>query len=121
MGKAKFGGFGGGMGGMGGGMNMQNMIKQAQKMQQDMLKAQEEIANRETTITAGGGMITVTVQGTSQLSAITIQPDIVDPDDIEMLQDTMLAAVNEALRAAAEASEEEMKKVTGGNAMPGMF
>lgn len=119
MAKGKFGGFGGG--GMGGGMNMQNMIKQAQKMQQDMMKAQEEIANRETTVTAGGGMITVTVQGTSMLKAIEIKPDIVDPEDIEMLQDTVLAAVNEALRAAAESSEEEMKKVTGGASMPGMF
>lgn len=107
--------------GMGGGMNMQAMIRQAQKMQQDMMRAQEEIANKETTITAGGGMISVTVQGTNVLKAIEIKPEIVDPDDIEMLQDTVLAAVNEALRAAAQASEEEMKKVTGGAGMPGMF
>lgn len=107
--------------GMGGGMNMGAMIKQAQKMQQDMLRAQEEIANKETTVTAGGGMITVTVQGTSMLKAITIKPEIVDPDDIEMLQDTVLAAVNEALRTAAEVSQEEMKKVTGGAGMPGLF
>ncbi|MGE4548593.1 MAG: YbaB/EbfC family nucleoid-associated protein [Intestinibacillus sp.] len=113
MAKGKFGGMGG--------MNMGAMIKQAQKMQQDMLRAQEEIANKETTITAGGGMITVTVQGTSTLKAIEIKPDIVDPDDIEMLQDTVLAAVNEALRAASEASQEEMKKITGGANMPGLF
>ena len=111
---------GGFRGGFPGG-NQMNMMKQAQKMQQDMLRAQEEIANKETTITAGGGMITVTVQGTSTLKAIEIKPDIVDPDDIEMLQDTVLAAVNEALRAASEASQEEMKKITGGANMPGLF
>lgn len=114
MAKGKFGG-------MGGGMNMQAMIKQAQKMQQDMLRAQEEIANRETTASAGGGMVTVTVQGTSVLKSIEIKPEAVDPDDLEMLQDLVLAAVNEGLRAAAEASESEMKKVTGGAGMPGMF
>lgn len=113
MAKGKFGGMGG--------MNMSAMIKQAQKMQQDMMRAQEEIAEKETTITAGGGMITVTVQGTTELKSILIKPEIVDPDDIEMLQDTVLAAVNEALRAAGEASQEEMKKVTGGANMPGLF
>lgn len=114
MAKGKFGG-------MGGGMNMQAMIRQAQKMQQDMMKAQEEIANRETTVTAGGGMITVTVQGTNVLKAIEIKPEIVDPEDIEMLQDTVLAAVNEALRTASEESENEMKKITGGANLPGML
>lgn len=117
MAKGKFGG----MGGFGGGMNMQAMIKQAQKMQQDMMKAQEEIANRETSATAGGGMVTVTLQGTSQLKSIEIKPEAVDPDDIEMLQDMILAAVNEGLRAAAEASESELKKATGGASMPGLF
>ncbi len=117
MAKGKFGG----MGGMGGGMNMQAMIKQAQKMQQDMLKAQEEIANRETVATAGGGMVKVTIQGTGQLTSLEIKPEAVDPDDIEMLQDMILAAVNEGLRSAAEASENEMKKATGGGAMPGLF
>lgn len=118
MAKGKFGGFGGAGGG---GMNMQNMIKQAQKMQADMMRAQEEIANKETVVTAGGGMITVTIQGTNVLKSIDIKPEIVDPDDIEMLQDTILAAVNEALRTASETSEKEMSKITGGAGMPGMF
>lgn len=113
MAKGKFNGMGG--------MNMQAMMKQAQKMQQDMLRAQEEIANKETTITSGGGMVTVTVQGTSTLKSISIKPEAVDPDDVEMLQDLVLAAVNEGLRAAAEASDEEMKKVTGGASLPGLF
>lgn len=113
MAKGKFNGMGG--------MNMQAMMKQAQKMQQDMLRAQEEIANKETTITSGGGMVTVTVQGTSTLKSISIKPEAVDPDDVEMLQDLVLAAVNEGLRAAAESSDEEMKKVTGGASLPGLF
>ena len=92
---AKGKGFGGGFGG---GMNMQAMMKQAQKMQENMLKAQEEIAQMETTGTAGGGMVTATVTGTSTVKSIEIKPDVVDPDDIEMLQDLVVAAVNEALR-----------------------
>lgn len=117
MAKGKFGG----MGGMGGGMNMSAMIKQAQKMQQDMARAQEEIATKETTATAGGGMVTVTVQGTSLIKSITIKPEAIDPDDAELLQDMVLAAVNEGLRMAAETSESEMKKITGGAGMPGLF
>lgn len=115
MAKGKFNGMGGG------GMNMQSMMKQAQKMQQDMQRAQEETANRETIATAGGGMVTVTLQGTNIFKSIVIKPDAVDPDDIEMLQDLVLAAVNEGLRTASEASETELKKVTGGNPMPGLF
>ena len=76
-----------GFGGFGGGMNMQAMMKQAQKMQESMLKAQEEIAQMESTGTAGGGMVTATVTGTSTLKSIAIKPDVVDPDDIDMLQD----------------------------------
>ena len=105
MAKGKFGGFGGGM-------NMQAMMKQAQKMQENMLKAQEEIAQMETIGTAGGGMVTVT--GTSALKSIEIKPDVVDPDDIEMLQDLVVAAVNEALKAATEKSQSQMSAVTGG-------
>lgn len=108
MAKRNFGG------GFGGGMNMQAMMKQAQKMQQDMLKAQEEIAQMETTGTAGGGMVTVTVTGTSAVKAIEIKPDVVDPDDIEMLQDLVVAAVNEALKAAQEKSQSQMSAITGG-------
>lgn len=88
-----------GFGGFGGGMNMQAMMKQAQKMQESMLKAQEEIAQMESTGTAGGGMVTATVTGTSTLKSIEIKPDVVDPDDIDMLQDLVVAAVNEALKA----------------------
>ena len=113
---AKGKGFGGGFGG---GMNMQAMMKQAQKMQESMLKAQEEIAQMETTGTAGGGMVTATVTGTSTLKSIEIKPDVVDPDDIEMLQDLIVAATNEALRQVEEESGAAMSKLTGG--MPGMF
>ena len=94
--------------------NMNNLMKQAQKMQENMLKAQEEIAQMETIGTAGGGMVTVTVTGTSALKSIEIKPDVVDPDDIEMLQDLVVAAVNEALKAATEKSQSQMSAVTGG-------
>ena len=112
-----------GFGGFGGGMNMQAMMKQAQKMQESMLKAQEEIAQMESTGTAGGGMVTATVTGTSTLKSIAIKPDVVDPDDIDMLQDLVVAAVNEAFRLAQEKSENSMKAVTGGmgGGMPGLF
>ena len=101
-------------GGFGGGMNMQAMMKQAQKMQENMLKAQEEIAVMETTGTAGGGMVTAVVTGTSTLKSIEIKPDVVDPDDIDMLQDLVVAAVNEALKAATEKSQSQMSALTGG-------
>lgn len=116
MAKGKFGG-------MGGGMNMQAMIKQAQKMQQDMLKAQEEIALMETEATSGGGAVKVVVTGTNSVKSIEIKPEVVDPDDIEMLQDLVLTAVNEAFRLAKEKSEDSMKSVTGGMGagMPGLF
>ena len=112
-----------GFGGMGGGMNMQAMIKQAQKMQQDMLKAQEEIAQMETEATAGGGAVKVVVTGTNTVKSLEIKPEVVDPDDIEMLQDLVVAAVNEAFRLAQEKSENSMKAVTGGRGggMPGLF
>ena len=108
---AKGKGFGGGFGG---GMNMQAMMKQAQKMQESMLKVQEEIAQLESTRTAGGGMVTATVTGTSMLKSIEIKPDVVDPDDIDMLQDLVVAAVNEALKAAGEKSQSQMSAITGG-------
>ena len=103
-----------GFGGFGGGMNMQAMMKQAQKMQESMLKAQEEIALTESTGTAGGGMVTATVTGTSTLKSIEIKPDVVDPDDIDMLQDLVVAAVNEALKAASDKSQSQMSAITGG-------
>ncbi|MBQ8144643.1 MAG: YbaB/EbfC family nucleoid-associated protein [Butyricicoccus sp.] len=118
MAKAKFNG----MGGMGG-MNMQNMIRQAQKMQADMMKAQEELAKMETEGTAGGGAVKAVVIGTKELKSLEIKPEVVDPDDIEMLQDLVMAAVNEAFRAATAKSEDALKSATGGmgGGMPGLF
>lgn len=106
------GGFRGGFGG-GGGMNM-NMIKQAQKMQADMLKMQAELEERTYTATSGGGAVEATVNGKHEVTALTIDPDAVDPEDVEMLQDIVMAAVNEALRQADAAASENMSKLTGG-------
>ncbi len=103
-----------GFGGFGGGMNMQAMMKQAQKMQESMLKAQEEIAQMESTGTAGGGMVTATVTGTSTLKSIEIKPDVVDPDDIDLFHDLLCAAVNQALMAASEKSLSQMSAFSGG-------
>ncbi|MEG2745452.1 MAG: YbaB/EbfC family nucleoid-associated protein, partial [Oscillospiraceae bacterium] len=105
------GGFHGGA--MGGGMNM-NMMKQAQKMQQDMLKMQEELEKAEYTAKAGGGVVTAVVSGKKELTLLTIDPEAVDPEDVEMLQDMVVAAVNEALRMAEAAASENMSKLTGG-------
>ncbi len=111
-------GFGGrGMSGMGGGMNM-NMIKQAQKMQQDMMKAQEELESKEYEAGAGGGAVTAVVSGKRELVSVTIDPDAVDPDDVEMLQDMIVAAVNEGLRMAAADAAGQMSKLTGGLNLP---
>ena len=99
--------------GMPGGINM-DMIKQAQKMQQDMLKMQEELENRTYTATAGGGVVTAEVSGKRELTALTIDPEAVDPEDVEMLQDMIIAAVNAALRDAEKTASENMAKVTGG-------
>lgn len=101
-----------GMGGMGGNMNA--MLKQAQKMQQDMLKKQEELNEREFEASSGGGVVTAKVNGKKELLAIEIKPEAVDPDDVEMLQDLIIAAVNEAIREAEEASANELGKMTGG-------
>ena len=104
-----------------GGMNQMQMMKQAQKMQQDLLKMQEEMQTKEYEATAGGGVITAVVNGQKELLRIAIDPEAVDPDDVEMLQDMVVAAVNEALRMAEEATEQEMGKLTGGLGMPGLF
>ena len=106
-----------GIGGMGGGMNM-NMIKQAQKMQQDMMKAQEELEQKEYTAAAGGGVVTAVVSGKRELVSVTIDPEAVDPDDVEMLQDLIVAAVNEGLRMVAEDAASQMQKLTGGLNLP---
>ncbi len=100
-----------------GGMNM-NMIKQAQKMQQDMLKAQEELESKEYTATAGGGVVTARVNGKRELLSVEIDPEAVDPDDVEMLQDLIVAAVNEGLRTAAEDAASQMQRLTGGLNLP---
>ena len=111
---------GGFRGGMGGGMNM-NMIKQAQKMQQDMLKMQEELEAKEYEASAGGGMVTARVSGKRELVSLTINPEAVDPDDVEMLQDMVVAAVNEAMRKADAESQQNMGKLTGGLNLGGLF
>lgn len=97
----------------GGGMNM-NMIKQAQKMQADMLKMQEELEKAEYTATAGGGVVSAVISGKKELVSLVIDPDAVDPNDVEMLQDMIIAAVNEALRKAEASASEGMAKLTGG-------
>ena len=111
----------GGFPGMMGGGNMQQLQRQAMKLQQQMTKMQEELEAREYEASAGGGMVSVKVNGKKELLSITIKPEAVDPDDVEMLQDLIMAAVNEALRAAGDAMENEMGKMTGGLSMPGLF
>ena len=109
----------GGYPGMGG--NMNNMMKQMQKMQKKMEELQAEIDAKELESTAGGGAIKVVVNGKRELLRIEIDPSVVDPEDVEMLQDLVLAAVNEGLRKAEEYSANEMKKLTGGMNIPGLF
>ena len=111
---------GGYRGGMGGGMNM-NMIKQAQKMQQDMLKMQEELETKQYEATAGGGMVKATVNGKHELLSLSINPEAVDPDDVEMLQDMVVAAVNEAMRKAEAEAAQNMSRLTGGLNLGGLF
>jgi len=116
------GGFGGGMGGGMGGGNMNNLMKQAQKMQKDMEKAQQELEGKTVEVSVGGGAITIVATGKKEIKEITIKPEVVDPDDVEMLQDLIMSAVNEALRKADELKESEMGKITGGlGGMPGLF
>ena len=102
-----------GMGGFGGGMNM-NMMKQVQKMQQDMMKMQQELETKTYTAAAGGGVVSATVTGKRELKALEIDPEAVDPDDVEMLQDLVVSAVNEALRQAGEAMDKSIEQATGG-------
>ena len=103
-----------------GGMpNMNNLMKQAQKMQKQMEKTQAELENKEVTATAGGGVVEVVVTGKRELKSITIDPEVVDPDDVETLEDLVMAAVNEGLRQAEELTSKEMAKVTGGMGLPG--
>ena len=104
------GGFRGGYGGM----NQANMMKQAQKMQQDFLRMQKELEEKEFTAKSGGGMVSATVNGNREVTKIEIKPEAVDPDDVEMLEDLVLAAVNEALRQYEAASDATVSKITGG-------
>ena len=101
--------------------NMNQMLKQAQKMQADMTTLQADLEQREYTATSGGGMVEVTVDGKHLIKSIKINPDAVDPDDIEMLEDLVTVAVNEAVTNAMKTAEEEMGAITGGLNMPGLF
>ncbi|MGI6050726.1 MAG: YbaB/EbfC family nucleoid-associated protein [Acetivibrionales bacterium] len=113
-------GFPRGMGGMGG--NMSNLMKQAQKMQQDMAKAQEELASKTVEATVGGGAVRVVATGEKEIREIHISKEAVDPDDIEMLEDMILTAVNEAMRQADEMAKNMMGGLTGGlGNIPGLF
>ncbi len=111
---AKRGGFPGGMGMPG---NMNNLMKQAQRMQRQMEESQKELEVKEFTAKAGGGAVEVTVTGAKEVKSVVISPDAVDPDDVEMLQDLIMAAVNEALKMADDANSEIMGKMTGGLGM----
>jgi len=104
----------------GGPQNMNDMIKQAQKMQEKMEQKQEELAGRTFEAGAGGGAVTVTVTGAKEITAVNIKPEVVDPEDVEMLQDLIIAAVNEALRTAQEVSDAELGHITDGMGIPGM-
>ncbi len=108
--------------GMGGGpQNMQGMLRQAQKMQEDIAALQEELDAREYTVSAGGGMVSVTITGKHEIRSIDIKPDIVDPDDIETLSDLLTAAVNEAISKVTTTNEEEKNKISAQLNIPGMF
>ncbi len=100
---------------------MGNLFKQAQQMQQKMVKMQEELAQRTIEASVGGGMVSVTVNGKNEVLRLKIEPQVVDPDDIEMLEDLVLAGVNEALRKSQEMISDEMSKLTGGMKIPGLF
>ncbi|MBC7764837.1 MAG: YbaB/EbfC family nucleoid-associated protein [Hyphomonadaceae bacterium] len=110
----------GGFPGMGGG-NMANLMKQAQKMQKDMEKVQAELEEKQVEASVGGGVVTVVASGKKEILSIVIKPEAVDPEDVEMLQDLVLSAVNEAIRKADEMVNGEMGKVTGGMNIPGLF
>lgn len=108
-----------GMGGIPNGMNMNNLMKQAQKMQKQMEKMQAELEEKTIETTAGGGAVKIVISGKKEIKQIKINPEVVDPDDIEMLEDLVLSAVNEAIRQVEEMSASEMSKITGGLNMPG--
>ena len=107
--------------GMPGGMNQAAMMKQAQKMQQEMLRMQEEMETKTWSATAGGGMVTATVNGKHEVVDLKINPEAVDPDDVDMLQDMIIAAVNEAMRTADAEAAQNMSRLTGGMNLGGLF
>ena len=107
--------------GMGGPQNMQAMLRQAQKMQEDMAAKQEELNAREYDISAGGGVVNVKINGKREILEINLEPEIVDPDDIETLSDILVATVNEAIKRVDETNNAEMSKITGPMNMPGLF
>ena len=111
--------------GMGGGpQNMQAMLKQAQKMQEDMANLQAELEEKEYEVKAGGGVVTLTMNGKKEVTALEISPDIVDPDDIETLSDVIIAAFNEAIKRVEGEATEKMGEITGsmsGLGLPGLF
>lgn len=114
---AKRGGFPGGFGGG----NMNNMIKQAQKMQKEMQKAQEELATQEVEASVGGGAVVVRANGAKSIVSIKINPEVLDPEDAETVEDLVLTAVNQALDMAEEMMSSSMSKITGGMGIPGLF
>ena len=108
--------------GVGGGpQNMQSMLRQAQKMQEQMTEKQEELDAREYDIQAGGGAVTVKINGKKEIVSLDIKPEIVDPDDIETLSDVLIAAFNEAIKKVEDVNSEAMQNITGGLSIPGMF
>lgn len=108
--------------GMGGGaQNMQGMIKQAQKMQEEITAVQERLETEEFTASVGGGAVEVVLLGNKTVKSLTIKPEVVDPEDVEMLQDLIISAFNEGIKNIESKSEEEMSKVTGGVSFPGLF
>lgn len=109
-----------GYGGSGGG-DMNSMMRQAKKLQDEMAKTQEQLEQQEYDVTSGGGVVSVKITGKREIKKITIKPEAVDPEDVEMLEDLVAAAVNEAIRKVDEVSSSEMEKVTGGLNMPGLF
>ena len=105
----------------GGPSNMQAMIKQAQKMQEDMAAKQEELEAREYDVAAGGGVINVKINGKKEILSVKIDPEVVDPDDVDTLEDLIVAAMNEAIKKVESVSADEMQKITGSMSIPGMF
>lgn len=106
---------------MGGGQDMNSMIRQAQKMQDQITELQEDIEARDFTATVGGGAVSVVVTGKKTVKSLTIKPEVVDPEDVEMLQDLVISAINEAVQNVEQTTEAEMSKVTGGVSLPGLF